>query len=150
MLVLFFASMCTISSMAFIPTITIRCYVPFVILSFGIIVDLATSFVSNIKYGIIIGIIMLLLLIPFSYKNYSVILDGYKMNSEFHISNDAALKNVKNQIENGEDIKSVKLHKLNNTVCSNIMQYEEGFEFVKVWMCEYYDIPQDIKFIWEE
>jgi hypothetical protein len=72
------------------------------------------------------------------------------MNSEFHISNDAALKNVKNQIENGEDIKSVKLHKLNNTVCSNIMQYEEGFEFVKVWMCEYYDIPQDIKFIWEE
>jgi hypothetical protein len=30
------------------------------------------------------------------------------------------------------------------------MQYEEGYGFIKVWMCEYYDIPQDIKFTWVE
>lgn len=150
MLILFFASMCTISSMAFIPAITIRCYVPFVILSFGIIVDLATTFVDKINYGIVIGIIMLFFLLPFSYKNYSIILDGYKINSQYHINNDKALKKVKEKIENGKEIKSVELNKLNNTICSNIMQYEEGFEFVKVWMCEYYDIPQDIEFKWIE
>ncbi|MFA9399211.1 MAG: DUF6056 family protein [Clostridiaceae bacterium] len=150
MLILFFASICTISSMAFIPCITIRCYVPFVILSFGIIVDLATTFVDNVKYGIIVGVIMLLLILPFSYKNYSVILDGYKINSEFNINNDKELKKVSEDIKKGTQIKSVELHKLNNTVCSNVMQYEEGYEFIKVWMCEYYDIPQDIEFVWIE
>ncbi|RDY30232.1 DUF6056 family protein [Lachnotalea glycerini] len=150
MLILFWASMCTIASMAFIPCITIRCYVPFVILSFGIITDLATTFIENIKYGIVFGMIMLLLIVPFSYKNYSVILDGYQINRSYHINNDTELKNTAKKIKNGEEVKSVTLQKLNNTICSNIMQYEDGFEFVKIWMCEYYDIPQNIEFNWVE
>lgn len=150
LMILFWASMCTISAMAFIPAITIRCYVPFVILSFGIITDLAASFVENIKYGVFIGIFLLLFLLPFSYKNYSIILDGYKINSVYHIQNDKELKDVAKKVKNGEEVKSVELQKLDNTICSNIMQYEDGFEFVKIWMCEYYDIPNDIEFIWNE
>ncbi|WP_099469823.1 DUF6056 family protein [Konateibacter massiliensis] len=150
LLFLFWASMCTIASMAFIPAITIRCYVPFVILSFGIITDLATTFVEQVKYGIFAGALMLLLILPFSYKNYSVILDGYQVNSAANIQNDKELKNASERIKNGEAIETVNLQKLENTICSNIMQYEEGFEFVKVWMCEYYNIPQNIEFIWAD
>ncbi|OYO43078.1 hypothetical protein CG709_20260, partial [Lachnotalea glycerini] len=89
-------------------------------------------------------------IVPFSYKNYSVILDGYQINRSYHINNDTELKNTAKKIKNGVKVKSVTLQKLNNTICSNIMQYEDGFEFVKIWMCEYYDIPQNIEFNWVE
>ncbi|MBA4688375.1 MAG: hypothetical protein H2184_14575 [Candidatus Galacturonibacter soehngenii] len=150
LLIVFWASMCTISSMTFIPAITIRCYVPFVILSFGIITSLASDFVNEIKYGFVIGVIGLFILLPFSYKNYSIIYDGYKANYGYHIQNDNELKNASKKIKEGNQIKHVTLQKLNNTICSNIMQYEEGAEFIKVWMCEYYDLPQEIKFVWND
>ncbi len=150
LLVVFWASMCTISSMAFIPAITIRCYVPFVILSFGIITSLTTDFINEIRYGLLVGVIILVLLLPFSYKNYSIIYGGYKANYSYHIQNDKELKDAGLKIKQGNEIKQVTLQKLNNTICSNIMQYEDGYEFIKVWMCEYYDLPQEIEFIWKD
>jgi hypothetical protein len=110
--------------------------------------DLASDFVDEIKYGIIVGILMLILLVPFSYKNYSIIFDGYKANYTYHISNEKALENVKEQIDNGLLVKSVELKKLQNQICANYMQYDEGYQYIKVWMCEYYDIPQNIEFNW--
>lgn len=150
LMIVFWASMCTISSMAFIPAITIRCYVPFVILSFGIITSLITEFVNELKYGFIVGVIILIILLPFSYKNFSIIYKGYKVNYSYHINNDMELKNASVSIKKGNKINQINLQKLNNTICSNMMQYEEGFEFIKVWMCEYYDLPQEIEFVWKD
>lgn len=145
---IYIASLCTIGSLAFIPTITVRCYTPFTILSFIIITESAASILevmkdNRIKY--IFSIIILFLLCSFSYNNYSLVYDGYLQNEESNKYNDKILR----EISLDKDIKKVKLKKLPNEICANILPYTEGNKYVEVWMKEYYDIGKKVKFKWE-
>ncbi len=155
---IFVASLCTIGSMAFIPCITIRCYVPFVILSFLIITDIITDFLEEVKMTkeikgkkleLLFELIILICIVPISFKNYKVILEGYEANIEYHVENDRKLKELSDKLKNGEKISEITLSKLPNEICANQMPYQEGFSYIEEWMKEYYNIDSDVEFKWK-
>ena len=44
----------------------------------------------------------------------------------------------------------IVLYKLINDKFANIMQYREGYDYMIYWICKYYEIPENINFIWRD
>ncbi len=72
---------------------------------------------------------------------------GYYSNYSENTYDRKVLKATSQAIKDGEDIKSVKLKKLENDFYSGGMPY--NIEYIKYWMKDYYEIPQSVEFIWE-
>lgn len=91
--------------------------------------------------------------IPFmiiSLFNFSKILYGYYKNNDEKTYNDKVLIDVSKRIKSGEDIKFVKLKKLEDLTYGIEEPYLEEFSYIKIYMKYYYDLPNDIEFIYEE
>ncbi len=91
--------------------------------------------------------------IPFviiSLLNFSKILYGYYKNNDEKTYNDKILIDVSKRIKLGEDIKFVNLKKLEDLTYGIEEPYLEDFSYIKIYMKYYYDLPNDIEFIYEE
>ena len=67
---------------------------------------------------------------------------GYLSNKDAHQKNEAILSNYK------ETQSELYLNKLPIDFYSPAMPYSQGFEYIEYWMKEYYDIPQNVAFVW--
>ena len=50
----------------------------------------------------------------------------------------------------GEEITKINLYKVPDILYGGEMVYVEGFEFMKNYMDEYYDLPAEVQLIYEE
>lgn len=121
------------------PVIGGRTFLPFI---FFVFLLLTLVFYDCINENNIIKYLSLLIIIPIGFisiKNYYIYYNGYKDNYYIHKENEKKLRNYANK-------KQIKLRKVKNELYGSTMPYEElSMEY---YIKEYYNIPNDVKFIW--
>ncbi len=125
------------------PTVNIRSYLGYIFAAFIIIASLFADWSCDMaqmkrqKYiCVAIGLLGL-----FSFRNYYNIERGYSRNYENLMYNDKVLREYENE-------EMLILKKLPESYYAVQMPYDEGFGYIEYWMKEYYDIPENVKFIW--
>lgn len=142
---LMFAGGISVGCLVISPAIDLRSYIEYI---FVIIVVIGCYWVdvTNEKQNKFLKIAIYALLVVVAVvglKNYYTILKGYEKNYASLHYNEKILHNY-----NGE--KKIYLKKTKNVFYRGPMAYEEHFEGTEYWMKEYYDIPADVEFVWED
>ena len=127
------------------PTIVYRSYIPLLLLLFIIIILIYIDCFNKNKLCNKILIIIFIPLVCFGMKNYYKIYSGYKMNYAMIKYNEIVLKNYGGQ-------NTINLYKLYDDTYGISMPYNkiEGNLSSESWMKEYYNIPDGVKFIWND
>ena len=82
--------------------------------------------------------------------NFGYILKGYYNNNDEKEYNDIVLKQAKERIKNGEKIDVINLKKQQDIMYGAEEPYEaDMFNYIEVYIKSYYDIPNDVKFLYE-
>ena len=134
---IFIASLGSQVVMLIAPYFPLRCVLMFEIMSFLIIGYAAYEFYKKHGYIFIIPIIIALSI------NYLSITYGYIKNNDANAYNYKTLMNVSKRIEQGENISSVTLKKLNDDRYASCMPYEENHEYIYKYMKPYFKLPED-------
>ena len=108
----------------------------------------AYVFAELLKKKLNINIIIIPFVVICSF-NLIKITYGYYSNYSIHKYNDDELRNVSKKIKNGEKIEIINLKKLHNPLYGIEEPYTEGFDYIIYYMKYYYDLPQEIEFIYE-
>lgn len=93
------------------------------------------------------------LMIPFlciCLLNMITITKGYYENSKVNYENNQKLQAVSEQIKNGENITEVTLKELPNILYSGEQPYTEGNDYIKYYMRQYYNLPEDFVINYEK
>lgn len=135
------AAIGTIFCLLLSPTIGGRTGIPYIFFIILIITKLLIDVLNDNKFFKIICSLLIIYLTIRGGKNY--------INTYFGYSNNHAIMELNDQIlssYNNEDI--IKLYKVKNSVYGSTQSYEEpSMDF---WIKEYYNIPQKVKFEWED
>lgn len=147
------AGICSQGMMLVSPTITVRCHVPMEFILHIVVVECIMSiYISDVYttkrvYQICLAACITGICIYAAY-NSGNITSGYKHNDEINKINHYKLLEAQARYIAGDEIKEVDLYKLRNDNYSNCMPYHSGFDYIEVWMKNYYELPQDIYFAW--
>lgn len=152
LLILLIAGICSQVMMIVSPAIPLRSHTMFEFILHIMLADciiwLDKEVNNDAKKSIILkGSVSIVLL--YSVCNILVIMAGYKSNYEIHRINDQALMQVKSKIQAGENVEDILLYRLRNDNYANMMAYQEGFEYIELWMKKYYEIPYEVRFRYE-
>ncbi len=82
--------------------------------------------------------------------NMVTITKGYYENSHVNTENDQKLRAVSEQIANGEEVTEVTLKQLPNILYSGEQPYTEGNDYIKYYIRQYYNLPEDFVINYEE
>lgn len=137
-----FCALASIFSLLMAPYMEGRSVLPFIFMMilFDVIV-----IIDVLKYKEIFStmciyamlIVVMIVGVRYTIKNY----EGYKSNYGINKLNYELLENYKES-----DGKKITLYKIANLLYASAMPYNtEGIEF---WMKEYFNIPQDVEFVW--
>ncbi len=78
-----------------------------------------------------------------SFVNFMRISIGYYRNASINLKNDESLKKVSQELKHGNVIKDIKLDKVKNILYSGDQPYTIETEYIKYYIREYYDLPED-------
>lgn len=145
-----FYSKLSLSAFAYLTPMFISSYFPersvigFQLVMFIIIVKIIFTYLEKIKSVFIINSIVVAVVL-FSIVNYTSITLGYYNNKAVNDYNDKVLSITSKEIKDGKMIKEIKLKKFKNMFYAIDPPYIEGFEYTKVWIKKYYEIPQKVE-----
>lgn len=138
----------SVACMIFAPYFAIRSSIIFEILCYIYILYVFQEVYCSLKEKeYIMYIILPIILVALC--NMSVITKGYYLNSSINKENDKILSETSIRIKNGENIEKVTLKKLNNILYSGDQPYTEGNDYITTYIKEYYNLPNNIKIIYE-
>lgn len=128
------------------PTLSLRCCIPFLFVLDVVIAHFAVKYLKSrlLLYGITVVLFLL------SLKNAVSIYHGYHRNAETHEINDAIMRVNCVAIEQGTQMDTITLYRLQDDSYANSMAYQSGTEFIEYWLKYYYRIPQDVKVLWTD
>lgn len=133
------AAIMSLACMTIVPEIPFRAYLPFILLSFIPITYIFGSILLK-KKGIG-AIICVIIIASISIPSAKKIYDGYKENYTICLENDKRLKESSKEGKN-----RIEFKKLQEVLYAGEMPYYEGFEFIEVWMKNYYNLSSEVKF----
>lgn len=147
------AGICSQGMMIVSPTITVRCHATMEFILHIVVVECIMSIYISEEYrakriyhiclaACITGICI------YAGYNFDNITSGYKHNDEINKINHYKLLETQARYIAGDEIKEVDLYKLRDDNYSNCMPYQSGFDYIEVWMKNYYELPQDLYFAW--
>ena len=147
-------------SLAAVPEIQLRIYIPFEVCSFLIVFDAVQELYEGLMKGKLrfeklmyrrAAIIMFALYISgmtaFSIKNYKGIYVGYKENAVIDQYNNAAFLQAKERIDQGEEVSAVYLKRYVNDIYATITLYQQ--QWFKIYIDRYYELPGEVEYIFE-
>ncbi len=146
MVKLFLAGLSSLAVMIVAPYFPSRSNLPFYFICFLVIILTINDMVVNLDKKTVNLIVLAILGI--SMLNYGTITYGYYKNSAVQKENDKVLKDASQKIKAGEKIESVVYKKLPYILYSGDQPYIEGFDYIEAWIKNYYELPKDIKFIY--
>lgn len=157
---LLFAAAMSIASLAGVPEIQLRVYIPFEICSFLIVFDACYEVYEGVRKNrlhpgdrilmravVTVFALYLIGMTGLSIKNSVKIYKGYKENAAIDQYNNAAWLHVKEQIARGEDVSRVYLKRYVDDTYATVTPYQQ--EWVKVYIDQYYEIPGEVEYIYE-
>lgn len=157
---LLFAAFMSVASLAAVPTVGQRIYIPFEVCSFIIVFDACYELYEGVikggisfeygflrKVGTAVLIIYVLGMSGISIKNSINIYNGYKENSLINEYNDNAFSQAKEAYEQGEEVSVIYLKKYPNDLYATTTYYQDPW--FKEYIARYYDIPIEIEYIYE-
>lgn len=115
-----------------------------IIIMFTCFIIIAYLFADIMKSNKNIAKILLIFVLFGSLMNLFTIIIGYRRNNWVNVHNDHVLREASKQIEIGEPIENITLLKLTDFTYSAEQPYMPGFEFIQVWMKQYYNLPENI------
>lgn len=149
-----FYSKLSLSAFAYITPMFISSYFPersvigFQLVMFIIIVKIIFTYFEKVKLPFLLNTVIVAVLI-YSITNYTSITLGYYNNKKVNDYNDKVLLSSSKKIKSGKNIKEIKQKKFNNMFYAIDPPYIEGFEYTKVWIKKYYEIPQKVELKYE-
>lgn len=139
---IFISAVGSLGCMLVVPEIPLRCFLPFMLLSFYCISYFFSKIITE-KFGNCYA--MIILLVGYlSIPNMKVIYQGYRKNYLIQEQNDRIL-NGNYGLEEGEIVVS----KLDDILYGGEMLYYDGFSHMKYWMCEYYNLSPEVEIIYK-
>lgn len=147
------AGICSQGMMVISPTISVRCHVPMEFILHIVVVECVMSIYTSEMYGkvkiypICLGVCLMGVCIYAAY-NSGCITAGYKHNDEINKINHYKLTEAKARYIAGDEEKEIALYKLHDDSYANCMPYYSEYDFIEVWMKNYYELPQDTCFTW--
>lgn len=148
---LLIAGLCSQGMMLISPTIPERCALPFTFIMHLLIAsELIDVYKADdrvqrpIKVGICCTVVGLLVIL--SWGNFFEILQGYMGNAVINETNHYKLLEKAERFKAGEKTDYIILYKLENDWYASDMPYQQ--DFMEYWWKEFYDLPQDIQFLW--
>lgn len=138
----------SVGALVISPALTLRSFVPFIILYFLIALDIFIEIVSLVKKKTLqFGLVSIVLVIAVSFNILPIYL-GYKDNSICLKYNEEILAKAKNE-SNYNEQPVIYLSKLKNDLYGYVMPYyyDNGVSHA---MKIYYGLPEDISFEWVE
>ena len=134
------------AAMIVAPYYPLRSVIIFEILFYITIVYCICDFIDKKrnKYLIVIPLIFV------SLFNLFTITRGYYRNNEVNKENDETLIKTSKDIKNGKSIETINLRKLPDLTYSGDQPYIGNNDYILTWVKEYYDLPSDIKIVYEE
>ena len=85
-----------------------------------------------------------------SLANVIYIIRGYQINNSANSYNHNLLVQTSEDIKNGNDISSIKLLKLPDSLFGSDQPYQENRSYILDWMKRYYALPQDLIVTYED
>lgn len=147
------AGICSQGMMIVSPTVTIRCHTTMEFILHIVVVEcilsiyMSEAYKTSKAYPIWLGICMIGVCI-YAVFNSGYVMLGYKYNDEINKINHYKLLEAQARYAAGDREKEIDLYKLYDDNFTNCMPYNTGYEFIEVWMKNYYELPQDICFVW--
>ncbi len=142
---LFIGGLCAEGMMLLTPTLPERCMIPF---DFVIFIVIAASVgTGRGQYKMLFPTVFVCITGVLSIVNMSDIVKGYSNNYAINMINDNKLREKSMRIAAGEDIGTIILYRLPDDAYAADMPYQQ--QYMEYWMKNYYEIPQEIQFVWE-
>ena len=150
-LILFYTAFASIACLGGVSDQPIRLLIPptlvlFVLITQGICESKNLFF--NKRYGRILPVLIASCILVTGARNGLQIYNGYAANKGVHEYNDAMFQQAAQDIAQGKTVERIYLKKLPEPIYSCDMVYDPGVEFMKFWMCSYYEIPYEVEFIY--
>ena len=92
---------------------------------------------------------IVLSILVISISNTIFLIRGYAQNDRVMHENDRILATSAQAISDGADIPQIILQKLPDNRFGGEMPYTEGYNYINIWIKNYYDIPASIELIWK-
>ena len=146
---IYVASFFSLACLVIVPELPYRILLPYMYLSFGLFTYVLLIIMKD-SVGVWIGLAVIVCTEKNSIYNLKNTYDGYAKNYEVHLYNDEEIRKSVEEIKNGEEITKINLYKVPDILYGGEMVYVEGFEFMKNYMDEYYDLPAEVQLIYEE
>lgn len=133
------------ASMIVAPYYPLRSVIIFEVLFYIIIIYCICDFLDKKKFKEMVIIPLILV----SLFNLFTITRGYYRNNFVNEQNETKLINASNDIKNGKNIEKITLNMLPDLTYSGDQPYIGNNDYILTWVKEYYDLPSDIKIIYE-
>lgn len=144
---LIISAICSQGAMIVAPYFPSRSAIIFNLIVFVLVINILIHFLNETKFSIHY---ILIPFVIFCSLNALTIMKGYYKNVEVNKNNDLLLKEVSKKIKRGENIEEVHLTKLPDIVYASDQPYLEGWEYIYVWIKEYYDLPSSLIIKYQE
>lgn len=133
------------AAMIMAPYYPLRSVIVFEILLDIIIIDCICDFIKEKSYKNVIVFSLMFI----SLLNLFTITSGYYRNDYVNKKNNEILINSSIKIKSGEKINKIKLKKLPDLTYSGEQPYIGDNDYINQWIIEYYDLPENIKIMYE-
>ena len=142
----------SMASLACVPNVSIRTFIPFILCSLTIIEDAFQEcylLTKDCRFMAVLEILLSVYIVCFSVMNTSAIYEGYKKNYKTHMENHRILLDTQKAIEEGAEISEVHLAKNPDDQYAAGMLYQNGYEWFEFFIDAYYELPADIQYLYE-
>ncbi len=143
---LFYGGICSLGMMLISPTVPMRCHIPFEFVMHIIVALVIVEFLQ--EKGKVIQTATLGIMICAALYNMVPITLGYYRNAEIHNINHNKLIEKSARIKAGMDVNTIILYRLEDDRFASQMPYQQSF--IEYWVRNYYEIPQNVHFIWDD
>lgn len=127
-----------------VPDISSRLSIPFALL-FHICVGYALNdYIKGNSLYLVTSIFMII--VPISIINFSTLMIGFYQNKKVNDINRSRLEEKSCLIKAGAEMDHIILYKLKDDAYCSMMPYQH--DFISYWIKNYFEIPQEIDFIW--
>lgn len=150
-LLVFLSAVGSVGCLCVLPEVPERLFIPTWFLLFPTLMDGVLALCSKIstKKGIKESTcisVLTAVIVCFAIYNAQSIYKGYAENGIVHRYNDRQLTQVAALEDSGEQVDAVYLKMLPNKNCTGVMVYVDGVQFIKNWICDYYDLSHSVSF----
>ena len=146
LIALFYGGICSIGMMLIAPSVPMRCHISFEFVMHIIVAYVTAEFLM--EKGRVITSVVLSVMAVLALYNVIPITVGYYNNAVIHDINHNKLVEKSARIKAGMEVKSIILYRLKDDRYASQMPYQTPF--IEYWMKNYYEIPNDVQFIWDE